>query len=77
MFDGCSVIVDQTGEIIARGKAFEEDLIIADLDTAAVARARLAQGRKKSLPPRVAALIDRIDVRLPAQKVAVDRGVPP
>ena len=68
VFDGCSVIVDQAGEIIARGKAFEEDLIVADLDGAAVARARLAQGRKRSLPPRVAALIDRIDVRLPARK---------
>ena len=54
------------GEIIARGKAFEEDLIIADLNVAAVGRARLAQGRKKSVPPRVAALVDRIDVRLPA-----------
>lgn len=68
VFDGCSVIVDQTGGIIARGKAFEEDLIIGDLDTAAVARGRVAQGRKKSLPPRVAALIDRIDVRLSVRK---------
>ena len=68
VFDGCSVIVDQTGEIMARGKAFEEDLILADLDGEAVGRARLAQGRKKSLPPRVAALIDRVEVRLPARK---------
>lgn len=68
VFDGCSVIVDRTGEIIARGKAFEEDLLIADLDAAAVGRARLTQGRKKSLPPSVAALIDRFDVRLPARK---------
>lgn len=68
VFDGCSVIVDQTGETIARGRAFEEDLIVADLDTTAVARARLSQARKKSLPPRLAALIDRIEVRLPAKK---------
>ena len=27
VFDGSSLIADQTGEIIARGKAFEEDLI--------------------------------------------------
>ena len=69
VFDGCSVIVDHTGEIIARGKAFEEDLIVADLDVAAVARARLSQGPKKSLLPRAAALIDRIDVRLPVGKL--------
>lgn len=68
VFDGSSLIADQTGEIIARGKAFEEDLIIADLNVAAVGRARLAQGRKRSVPPRVAALVDRIDVRLPARK---------
>ncbi len=68
VFDGRSLIADQTGEIIARGKAFEEDLIIADLDVGAVSRMRLAQGRKKSVPPRVAALADRIDVRLPARK---------
>jgi NAD+ synthase (glutamine-hydrolysing) len=68
VFDGSSLIVDQTGEIMTRGKAFEEDLIVADLDVAAVGRARLAQGRKKSLPPRMAALIDRVEVRLPARK---------
>src|SRR5574340_549828 len=68
VFDGNSVIVDQAGEIMARGKAFEEDLIIADLDVATVGRTRLAQGRKKPLPPRVAALIDRLDVRLPEKK---------
>ena len=67
VFDGSSLIVDQTGEIIVRGKAFEEDLIIADLDVAAVGRARLARGRKKSIPPRVAVLVDRIAVRLPAR----------
>jgi len=68
VFDGCSMIVDQAGEIVGRGKAFEQDLIVADLDVAAVGRVRLAQGRKKPLPPRVAALIDRVDVRLPARK---------
>ena len=68
VFDGCSMIVDQAGEIVGRGKAFEQDLIVADLDVAAVGRARLTQGRKRPLPPRVAALIDRVDVRLPARK---------
>ena len=68
VFDGCSMIVDQAGEIVGRGKAFEQGLIVADLDVAAVGRVRLAQGRRKPLPPRVAALIDRVDVRLPARK---------
>lgn len=66
VFDGCSVIVDQTGEVVARGKAFAQDLLVADLDVAAVGRARQGEGRKKPLPPRVAALIDRVEVRVPA-----------
>ena len=32
VFDGCSVIASPDGATIARGKAFEEDLIIADID---------------------------------------------
>jgi NAD+ synthase (glutamine-hydrolysing) len=47
VFDGNSLIVDQSGEVILRGKAFEEDLLIADLNTGAVARDRLTQGQKK------------------------------
>ncbi len=47
VFDGNSVIVDQTGEVILRGKAFEEDLIVADLDVTAVGRSSLAHGRRK------------------------------
>jgi NAD+ synthase (glutamine-hydrolysing) len=80
VFDGSSVIVDQTGETIARGKAFEEDLIVADLDAMAVTRARRSPTRKKSLPPRIAALIDRIEVQLPAKKrrsILVPALVPP
>jgi NAD+ synthase (glutamine-hydrolysing) len=36
IFDGNSVIVNQDGEILFRGKAFEEDVLIADLDIDAV-----------------------------------------
>ncbi len=32
VFDGCSVIVDPLGRTVARGKAFEEDLLVADVD---------------------------------------------
>jgi len=47
VFDGNSLILDQAGEVVLRGKAFEEELLVADLNVAAVARGRLAQGRKK------------------------------
>lgn len=63
VFDGNSVIVDQTGEIVARGKAFAEDLIVADLNVEAVGRHRLTQGRKKPFPPAMAAAVERIAVK--------------
>jgi NAD+ synthase (glutamine-hydrolysing) len=32
VFDGRSLIIDDQGKIVARGKAFEEDLVVADID---------------------------------------------
>ncbi len=52
VFDGNSVILDHQGEVIARGKAFDEDLIVADLNMEAVARARRT-GRKNLVPRHI------------------------
>jgi NAD+ synthase (glutamine-hydrolysing) len=76
IFDGNSVILDQTGEVIARGPAFQEDLIVADLNVEAVARARIAHGRKRSLSGKAAAVIDRIAVRASTTKMKRTRAVP-
>jgi NAD+ synthase (glutamine-hydrolysing) len=45
VFDGGSFILDQKGELLIRGKQFEEDLILADLDMDAVFRMRLHDPR--------------------------------
>jgi NAD+ synthase (glutamine-hydrolysing) len=45
VFDGNSVIANEKGQLIARGKQFEEDLIVADLDAESVFRARLHDSR--------------------------------
>jgi NAD+ synthase (glutamine-hydrolysing) len=45
VFDGGSLIFDQKGELIVRGKQFEEDLVLADLDLDAVFRMRLHDPR--------------------------------
>ena len=45
VFDGNSMIFDEKGRLIARGKQFEEDLIIADLDVESVFRTRLQDSR--------------------------------
>ncbi len=55
VFDGNSMILDETGRLIARGKQFQEDLIIADLDIEPVVRARLGDPRwsKKTSPVKL------------------------
>jgi NAD+ synthase (glutamine-hydrolysing) len=47
LFDGGSTIYDPDGQVIARGKLFEEDLVIADLDFEEVFRLRLHDPRSR------------------------------
>ena len=75
VFDGNSVILDHQGEVIARGKAFEEDLIVADLNLEAVTRARRT-GRKKLLPRRIASVVEVCAASLPPVQKTRVRAVP-
>ena len=75
VFDGNSVVLDHQGEVIARGKAFEEDLIVADLNMEAVARARRT-GRKKPLSRRMASAVEVYAASLPPIKKTRARAVP-
>ncbi len=45
VFDGNSMVLDERGQLVAWGKQFEEDLVVADLDVEAVFRARLHDPR--------------------------------
>ncbi|MET0516023.1 MAG: NAD+ synthase [Nitrospiraceae bacterium] len=63
VFDGNSLILDHTGDIVVRGKAFEEDMIVADLDVDAVARARRAD-RGKRVGGGASNLIERVTVNV-------------
>jgi NAD+ synthase (glutamine-hydrolysing) len=45
VFDGNSLVLDEKGRLLARGKQFEEELIITDLDVEAVFRTRLHDPR--------------------------------
>jgi len=47
VFDGDSLILDEHGDIIARGAQFQEDLVIADLDIESVFRQRLHDPRRR------------------------------
>jgi NAD+ synthase (glutamine-hydrolysing) len=45
IFDGNSMVLNEKGQLLARGKQFEEDLIVVDLDAEAVFRTRLHDPR--------------------------------
>src|SRR3989442_8315578 len=47
VFDGDSLVFDENGEIITRGKQFEEDLVVVDLDVESVFRQRLHDPRRR------------------------------
>jgi NAD+ synthase (glutamine-hydrolysing) len=47
VFDGDSLILDQNGDLIARGKQFKEDLIVTDLNLDAVRIKRLHAPRRR------------------------------
>jgi len=47
VFDGGSVVFDERGERVARGRQFKEDWVVADLDLAAVFRQQLHDPRRR------------------------------
>jgi NAD+ synthase (glutamine-hydrolysing) len=47
VFDGQSLVIDERGELLARGKAFEEDFIVFDLNAERVFNERLHDPRRR------------------------------
>src|SRR5919106_6732206 len=47
VFDGHSLVVDQDGELVARGTQFEEELVVCDIDPSTAERARLRDTRHR------------------------------
>jgi len=76
VFDGNSVILDRSGEVIARCGAFREELLVADLHVDAVPRRRVTHGRKRALTGKVASIVDRLAVNMPVTKRKRGRIVP-
>jgi NAD+ synthase (glutamine-hydrolysing) len=74
VFDGASLIVNEHGECVARGRQFEEDLVVADLDLEAVFRARLHDSRRRKEKLRSTGPAPRI--ALPALPAAEPAPLP-
>ena len=49
VFDGESMVLDESGNLVQRGKKFEEQLILVDLDVGAVFRKRLHDPRRREV----------------------------
>ena len=60
VFDGQSMIFDPAGDRLALGRAFEEDLVVADLDLDAAFRARLRDSRRRKEKRGATAPVRRI-----------------
>jgi NAD+ synthase (glutamine-hydrolysing) len=53
VFDGNSLIINEKGEVVARGKQFEEDFVMADLDIESVFGSQLRDPRRRKETPWV------------------------
>jgi NAD+ synthase (glutamine-hydrolysing) len=54
IFDGNSLVINEKGEVIARGGQFEEDFVVVDLDVESVFRSQLHDPRRRKETPWVA-----------------------
>jgi len=77
VFDGGSMVLDQTGEVITRGKEFAEDLILADLAVDAVARTRMVHGRRKRFTAAMAEAVERVTIKTQQRPARRPRTVSP
>ncbi len=64
VFDGNSVMLDRAGRVLARGDAFREELVVADVDVEAVSPRRLTHRRKVRVAKTIKADRDCLSVRL-------------
>ena len=60
VFDGNSVVFNEQGEPIARGRQFEEDLVVVDLDMESVFRSQLHDPRRRKETPWVKKELERV-----------------
>jgi NAD+ synthase (glutamine-hydrolysing) len=49
IFDGHSLVLDEEGQIVARGPAFEEALVVVDVDATTAVSRRLRDARRRAL----------------------------
>ncbi len=70
VFDGQSLVVDPDGVIVLRGPAFEEALLVADIDPSTATAKRLSDTRRRALARDVGAIPDPpvVDLGAPRER---------
>ena len=64
IFDGHSLVVDPKGEVVFRGKAFEEQLAVVDVDLSLVTHQRLVDPRRRKARLKSSGAIDVPNITL-------------
>lgn len=76
VFDGHSLVVNENGEIINRGKPFEEELLITDISVDSIRTKRLKDPRWKKkdiLSPIMQPEIINLDFKLKDKKIKIEK----
>src|ERR687892_2630933 len=77
IFDGQSLVLDENGEVVARGPAFEEALLLVDVDATTAVSRRLRDTRRRGLARARRELPDPPVVDVPVREAAPVRAVKP
>ncbi len=74
VFDGGSLIINEKGEVIARGEQFEEDFVVADLDVESVFRSQLHDPRRRKETSWVKERLEEVTkIQVSSQRPAIAR----
>jgi NAD+ synthase (glutamine-hydrolysing) len=76
VFDGYSLVVDQDGELVARGPQFEEELIVCDIDPSTAQRVRLRDTRHRPTSRTRMGVTVLAELEAPAHHGATEVGGP-
>ncbi len=70
IFDGQSLVLDENGEVVVRGPAFEEALLLVDVDATTAVGRRLRDARRRSLARARRELPEATVIEIPLRSAA-------
>ena len=76
IFDGHSLVLDEEGRVVVRGPAFQEALLVVDVDATTVVGRRLRDARRRALARARRELPDAPVIEIPAGPRAAESATP-